>query len=205
VALPFTELLCAVYEALCDDLAQGTPVMRAAIGPRPAAAVLGAMFQRAVGQLLSMRGARPVVLSHDYKCLADVLAQCEALSAGSAWAAYFWSISPLLRGETLQALRAVVSASSGRRKAVVELVNDPSAESADEAPAAAPEPESEAVAAPDVEAVTRFEAPPPDAADPPSAADVGTGWLFTPPEVSPMLGAVHQAVRVWREQPERFH
>ena len=38
-------------------------------------------------------------------------------------------------GETLQALRAVVSASSGRRKAVVELVNDPTAESADEASA----------------------------------------------------------------------
>jgi predicted RNA-binding protein YlqC (UPF0109 family) len=38
-------------------------------------------------------------------------------------------------GETLQALRAVVSSSSGRRKAVLELVNDPDAGSPAEASA----------------------------------------------------------------------
>lgn len=46
--------------------------------------------------------------------------------------------------------------------------------------------------------------PPPTAARPPTAADVGTGWLFTPPEVAPMLAAVTEAVRVWRHEPDRW-
>ena len=39
---------------------------------------------------------------------------------------------------------------------------------------------------------------------PASGEGEGTGWTFAPAEVEPMVAAVSSAVRVYREQPERW-
>lgn len=47
--------------------------------------------------------------------------------------------------------------------------------------------------------------PPTNTTTPPYApADVGTGWLFSPPEAAPLVAAVGRAVDVYRHQPDRW-
>lgn len=38
----------------------------------------------------------------------------------------------------------------------------------------------------------------------PTAEQVGTGWLFSPPETQPMLAAVDAALHTWRHRPKRW-
>ena len=45
---------------------------------------------------------------------------------------------------------------------------------------------------------------PPPAPPPHTPADVGSGWLFSPPEAADLTTAVHKALDVWRHQPERW-
>ena len=44
----------------------------------------------------------------------------------------------------------------------------------------------------------------PPAADALTAEQVGTGWLFSPPETQPMLAAVDAALHTWRHRPRRW-
>lgn len=37
-----------------------------------------------------------------------------------------------------------------------------------------------------------------------TAEQVGTGWLFSPPETQPMLAAVDAALHTWRHRPRRW-
>lgn len=37
-----------------------------------------------------------------------------------------------------------------------------------------------------------------------TAEQVGTGWLFSPPETQPMLAAVDSAIHTWRTRPKRW-
>lgn len=37
-----------------------------------------------------------------------------------------------------------------------------------------------------------------------TAEQVGTGWLFSPPETQPMLAAVDSALHTWRTRPKRW-
>ena len=45
---------------------------------------------------------------------------------------------------------------------------------------------------------------PPSAPPPYAPTDVGSGWLFSPPEAADLTSAVHKALDVWRHQPERW-